>query len=555
MRNEGALIDDLERALIWTKSWLVRTFVELRQQFRWSFLPPLMVYFAAGVSGLTSIVGAFFVKEYLGLSAAFLAGLGFWAGIPWALKMPLGHLVDVMWRRKALLVYLGAALIAMSLLIMYGLVIHPDVMVAYMTPASWYVLSVLLAPTGYVIQDAVADAMSVEAVPRTDAAGQPLSDAQTKSLHTTMQTFGRIALISGFVAVASVNIFMFDGVAAMDQASKVAIYGQVYLLALLIPAISVSGVLLATLQLRRRRRALQMQGLSAEEVERLLVVRNEKTQPNFWYFGGGLAFVIMTLVIGLTSPPFSQEIVFAGSMMIVLFLMTRLIKELTPERARVLLGTALIIFVFRAVPLPGAGATWFEIDILGFDQQFLAILSLLASILTLIGMVVLRPIMATRSIAYIVVILTIVGGVLSIPNIALYYGIHEWTAPLSGGVVDARFIAVIDTALESPLGQIAMIPMLAWIAKNAPSHLKATFFAVMASFTNLALSASSLLTKYLNQVFTVTREVRDRATGEITMTADYSLLGWLLITVAVIAVAAPLLTTVVVQRSALKTNE
>jgi len=77
----------------------------------------------------------------------------------------------------------------------------------------------------------------------------------------------------------------------------------------------------------------------------------------------------------------------------------------------------------------------------------------------------------------------------------------------------------------------------------------------MASFTNLALSASSLLTKYLNQLFTVTREVRDRATGEIATAADYSLLGWLLITVALISVAAPLVTIYIVQRSALKTNE
>ena len=85
------------------------TFLDLGRQLRWSYLPPLMVYLAAGISGLTAIVGTFFVKDYLGLSAAFLAGLGFWAGMPWALKMPLGHLVDLIWRWKALLVYLGAA--------------------------------------------------------------------------------------------------------------------------------------------------------------------------------------------------------------------------------------------------------------------------------------------------------------------------------------------------------------------------------------------------------------------------------------------------------------
>ena len=58
------------------------------------------------------------------MSAAFLAGLGFWAGIPWALKMPLGHLVDLIWKKKNYMVYFGALLIAASLLIMYGLIIH-----------------------------------------------------------------------------------------------------------------------------------------------------------------------------------------------------------------------------------------------------------------------------------------------------------------------------------------------------------------------------------------------------------------------------------------------
>jgi hypothetical protein len=142
-----------------------------------------------------------------------------------------------------------------------------------------------------------------------------------------------------------------------------------------------------------------------------------------------------------------------------------------------------------------------------------------------------------------------------LPNIALYFGVHEWTASRTGGVVDARFIALIDTTLESPLGQIAMIPMLAWIARNAPIDLKATFFAVMASFTNLALSASSLGTKYLNEIFVVTREVRDRATGAVTVAADYSELGLLLIIVTLIGAAVPLLTILVIQRSPLKTQE
>jgi len=102
--------------------WFSENIQALARDMRWSYLPPLMVYVAAGIQGLTGIVGTFFVKDYLGLSAEFLAALGFWAFVPWSLKMPIGHLVDLIWRFKAWLVILGAALIATSLLIMAALI-------------------------------------------------------------------------------------------------------------------------------------------------------------------------------------------------------------------------------------------------------------------------------------------------------------------------------------------------------------------------------------------------------------------------------------------------
>jgi hypothetical protein len=514
-----------------------------------------MVYLAAGVSGLTAIVGTFFVKEYLGLSAAFLAGLGFWAGIPWALKMPLGHLVDLIWRWKALLVYLGAFLIMLSLCIMYGLIAHTDAMVLIMPVEAWYVASVLLSPTGYVVQDVVADAMTVEAVPTVDLSGNPYDENDIKRMHTTMQTLGRFAIISGSMLVACLNIFMFSGVAAMSAAQKAGIYADIYLVALVIPGISVLGVIAGSISLRRRARLMRAQGVEPEHIDRVLFAAEEKTEPNWWILGGSVAFVIFTLAMGLNGVRFAQEIIFVGSFGIILFLMHRLVRELKADIRAPLVGTAIIIFVFRAVPLPGPGVTWFEIDVLQFDQQFLSVLSLITAGLALVGMVVLRPMMATRSIATVVAILTVASFFLALPNVGLYYGLHEWTARLTAGVVDAHFIAVLDTALESPLGQIAMIPMLAWIAKNAPANLKATFFAVMASFTNLALSASSLLTKYMNQIFVVTREVRDRTTNVITVAADYSELGWLLIAVALIGIIAPLGTIFLIQRCRFRTEQ
>jgi hypothetical protein len=535
--------------------WIDETIFDLGRQLRWSYLPPLMVYLAAGVSGLTAIVGTFFVKDYLGLSAAFLAGLTFWAGLPWVLKMPLGHLVDLIWRWKAVLVYVGAGLIGLSIIIMYGLIAQTDMMAAVMPVEAWFVLATLLSPTGFVVQDVVADAMTVEAVPLVDERGQPYSEHAIKTMHTTMQTLGRFAIIGGLAAVAALNITMFEGVGLLSEAEQSVVYGNIYLIALAIPVISVIGVMLGTVSMRHRAGQLHQQGFGRGEIERMLYLPAEKTEPNWWIFGGSIVFVAFTLTIGLGQVPFAQEIVFVGSMAIVLFLIQRLLLELEPNQRRALIGTAIIIFVFRAVPLPGPGATWFEIDVLGFDQQFLSVLSLITSLLALVGMLLLRPLMASRSIAYIVALLTIAAGILSLPNIGLFFGLHNWTTSWSGGIVDARFIAVLDTAIESPLAQIAMIPMLAWIAKNAPAHLKATFFAVMASFTNLALSASSLGTKYVNEIFAITREVRDRVSGVVEIAADYSELGVLLIAVAVIGVALPLLTILIIQRSPLQTQQ
>lgn len=535
--------------------WFDNTFLDLGRQFRWSYLPPLMVYLAAGVSGLTSIVGTFFIKEYLDLSAAFLAGLAFWAGIPWTLKMPIGHLVDLIWRRKALLVYGGASLLALSILIMYGIIAHTAAMAAIMKVEVWFVISTILAPTGYVLQDVVADAMTVEAVPTIDEHGEAYPKGDIKIMHVTMQTLGRVAIIGGFVAVSLLNVTLFDGVEDMDEAAKIDVYANIYLLALIIPLISILGVILGGILLRRRARQMEAQGLDHSNIDKLLFAPAVETHPNWWILGGSLVFAIFTISMGVSDVPFAQEIIFAGSMSIILFLMYRLLLELEPRARNMLIGTALIIFVFRAVPLTGPGTAWFEIDVLGFDQQFLSVLMLISTTLTLVGMFVLRPMMAKRSIAFVIVILTLAAGVLSLPNIGLYYGVQDWTAALTGGVVDARFIAIIDTALESPLGQIAMIPMLAWIAQNAPPHLKATFFAVMASFTNLALSASSLGTRYMNEIYTITREVRDRVTDAIETTADYSELGWLLISVSLIGFCAPLVTVWIIQRSPLRSNQ
>jgi hypothetical protein len=535
-------------------SWIRTYIVDPVRRIRLSYLPPLLVYMAAGISSLTGIVGTFFVKDTLGLSAEFLAMLGFWIGLPWALKMPLGHLVDLIWRWKSALVVLGAVLIGAGLAIMLGLVGSTAWMIRFMSVESWFVLGTLLAPVGYVIQDVVADAMTVEAVPLFDDSGTAFDERTIRLMHTTMQTLGRVAIVGGGIAVSVVNIVMFSGVADMPEALKRNVYTDIYQMALLIPVISVAGVVMAGLLKRIRVRKYRDLGMSDGRFSPGKERNGPAVRPNGWILSGSLVFVLFSLVMGLGQVPYNQEIVLAGSLAIVLFLMAKLLKELSPSARRTLVGTAIVIFVFRALPGPGAGATWWQIDTLGFDQQFMSMLSLIGGGLALLGMFVFRRFMAEKSIAYVVGFLTLVGSVLSLPIIGMYYGLHEWTSALTNGIVDARFIAMVDTALESPLGQVAMIPMLAWIANSAPPHLKATFFAVMASFTNLALSLSNLSTKYLNQIFTVSREILDPQSGAVIVPADYSTLGVLLVTVTGLGLLLPMLTIWLVQRSPLRST-
>jgi hypothetical protein len=408
-----------------------------------------------------------------------------------------------------------------------------------MSAEAWYVLAALLGPVGFVLQDVVADAMTVEAVPRVDETGREIPVEERKLMHTTMQTLGRVAIIGGSVLVALANVVLFSGAAKLPEAEKVAKYLQIYEMALIIPVISVLGVALAGYIRRRDHARLVARGIAAAEAERLLAAQPERPPVNWWILGGGLAFTAVSLSVGLGNLPAGQEIVFTASMAIVLFLMWKLVRELDPASRNTLVGTALVIFVFRALPGPGAGSTWWYIDVLKFDQQFIAALSLIGSTLTLLGLFLFRRFMAEKSITYIVGFLTLVGTILALPTLGMYHGLHEWTAARTGGVVDARFIALVDTALESPLGQIAMVPMLAWIARSAPDRLKATYFAVMASFTNLALSAAQLGTKYLNQMFIVTREVKDPATGAIKVAQDYSHLGDLFLASIAIGLVVP----------------
>ena len=105
--------------------------------------------------------------------------------------------------------------------------------------------------------------------------------------------------------------------------------------------------------------------------------------------------------------------------------------------------------------------------------------------------------------------IAVASTILSLPNIGLVYGLHQWTEAKFG--FGARTIAFVDAAAASPFAQLSMIPLLTLIAYYAPAGHRATWFALMASLMNLALVAGQLQTKYLNEIFVVGRGQYDAA--------------------------------------------
>ena len=173
-----------------------------------------------------------------------------------------------------------------------------------MPAEAWFVLSALLAPIGYVMQDVVADAMTVEAVPRVDDerhAHRP-RDAR-KLMHTTMQTLGRVAIIGGSVLVALINLYLLRRRAppAAGREGRAHLPQRLRSWRSSSRSISVLGVVLARCSSSGATpAACARQGYTPRAGRTRCSARAASRTPvNWWILGGSLAFVVFTLAVGL----------------------------------------------------------------------------------------------------------------------------------------------------------------------------------------------------------------------------------------------------------------
>src|SRR6185295_6897700 len=283
---------------LWSER-LERALLAPIRAMRMRYLPLLMVYFAYGALGLTGIAEAFWIKQSLIMTPAELAALGVWLTLPWTVKMVFGELVDtipLLGSQRRAYIFVGAGMIAAGFILLAG---AAGGWISQFRLETLYVLAQLLSVTGVVIQDVVADAMSTEVVPRLREDGNPRSKAEIDHDLGMVQVLGRLALSFGIFSVAGLSGLLAQYVS----------YQTVFLLGLVVPVISVYGALLANSETSERR-------------------------PTDWrILGGGVVFGAVVVALGLSSIPFSQEIVYVISMAVIIAMLHRVTRDVDKETA------------------------------------------------------------------------------------------------------------------------------------------------------------------------------------------------------------------------------
>jgi hypothetical protein len=445
------------------------------QGFRLAYLPLLSVYLASGALGLIAVADQFWVRKALTLTPAELASLAAWLQLPWVAKMVLSEVVDcvpILGSQRRAYILIGGGLVASGLVLLAATA--GGALAGVARPEPLYVAAQMLVVTGSVLQEVVADAMSPEVVARTGADGSPRPQADINRDLAMVEVLARLVYSAGAFGVG-----LLAGLLA-----KALPYQTVFLIGLIVPAVSVSGALMVRVEGGGRR------------------------APDWRILGGGIVLAATATWLGLSAFRFAQEAVLVISLAAICWMLRRVLRSVAAPVRRQIAILAAMIFAYRAVPMIGDGYRWFAMDRLGFDEAFFGVLQLTSTGVGLAAMWLLADALVRRRPSAVLAWLTLMTGLLFVPSLILVNGAHEWTERTLG--LGARSIALIDEAAQSPLFLLATVPLLALIAVHAPRDQRATWFALAASLMSLAVVASQLATKYVNLLFPVDRGAYDQ---------------------------------------------
>ncbi|MBP9792085.1 MAG: hypothetical protein KBC27_02630 [Rickettsiales bacterium] len=458
--------------------------------FKKQYWPIVILYFAYGFSGFTAIAETFWIKNDLTLSTSEILQLAFWAHMPWTYKIIFSQFVDnlsIIKSRRKSYICLGAFLMIIGYIIFIATV-HGFI---YLSLYSQLTISSIIISAGIVLQDLVADTLCLEIV-ISEKKQHKLSDQEYKYRLGLVQLLGRLGLMFGILLAA-----FFGGILAEYLHLKTICW-----FLLVIPIISCSSIMFFK----------EAPNIQNSNLDKPLVVLT-------------FAMTITTIISSLVNIGAKAEINFIINLFFTLIMMKYVLKHLSLGKLKELIGLGIVIFFFRTTPSFGPGIEWWQIDTLKFTPQFFGILSQTGTLLGFFATLFFSTYILKYNIRTVLIILALLSALLKLPFIGMAYGLHDWTMQHFG--FGAKTIAIIDVVSEDPFSTLSMIPLLALSAYYAPKQNKVTWFALVANFMNLALSAGTLLTKHLQTFFQITR-------------GNYKKIGPLMTTCTILDIALPI---------------
>ena len=435
------------------------------------YIPLLMIYFAYGLYNILSIGLTFWMKNELKISNLETISIAVWATFPWSAKIIFGQLMDsvrIFGNLRKSYAYLGACFVLIGNFILIAFANKFPFISEF---SAYNILSIytLITAIGMVTQDMVADTLCLEVVDTKEKDGTKRDEEDVKQEIATIQVLGRMFVMGS----------LFIGAYIGGQLATYMKFADSTWLILIIPFISIIGITFV-------------------KSKKIKPIPIEKT-----IFLGGIFFVVISIIVTLSNSTTNQEIMFCMSLLLFIFLLVRITKKFSKEARKHIFIASIVIFTFRMTPNYGAAINWWQIDVLGFDAQFLAYLSQIGLILGFIATWLFSKYLVKARIASILLLLNFITVIIQLPMIGMAYGLHEWTEANFG--FGARTIAIIDASIETPFISLSMIPLGVICAYYAPKEGRATWFALTASIMNLALVGANLLSKLIANIYVVER--------------------------------------------------
>jgi hypothetical protein len=416
----------------------------------------LLIYFTAGLSGISNLAGTFFLKESLpNLTSAELVNLGLLAGLPWSLKILFGLALDkskstyTQWVRYGLLLSLFVTLGT------YYFALH----VGTLAPSAFLWLGALniLGGVGAVTQDLAADTLAV-------------SLYQDPFKTSKLQVYARISTVLGGVIGAALSGPV---ASSMSRPEALLLPAVLYLISL------IWSLFLNYPHVEKHSTNLQV-GLSIYTYSAI-------------YIAAVFAFADNPVVLFVASIMYFWGLVRTTKI---------------PALPKTVVYSSLGLFLLRLMPGAGPGLTWFYIDVLKFDENLLGRMNLLSNLAGLAGSIFFGWILHRLGAFKAAAITTAALLLISLPDPIVFYG---WKHALAtGGPIlpfglEPQQLIILAAEVTAPLANFMMVILGVIIARNTPKEGKAIYMSLTASLMNLALTGGDAFTWILNKLWIIER--------------------------------------------------